>query len=120
MFDELTKEELVKLAKENGLAVYGTKADLIERLEKGGVKIGVEKEEKAEVVEEEVKTVVDAMPSEVSDILAEARSHYIGTGSVSGSYIFDNVPGQITAGSLEDALETHRTMPGNLKTPNAH
>jgi len=77
----------------------------------------------AEGVEEVKKTEVDAMPSETpteADILADARSHYVGIGHVSGEWIFDDIPGTIAAETLEEALEKYRTTPGIYKVPGSH
>lgn len=89
-------------------------------------KVVVEPKVEEPVVEEEPKVEMDIMESETPketvfvDPLAEARSHYVGQGSVSGEYLFDDVPGSIAANSLERALQIWLELPGGLKVPGSH
>ena len=140
-YTELTVVELREELRELGLKTSGRKFDLIERLEEAKEPVVVEAEEVGVVeeegaveegvleAEEEVKQVgdteMDIMPSETpteapADPHTDARLHLIGQGSVSGEWIFDNVPGSIAAHTLQEALEKHRVMPGNLKVEGSH
>ena len=139
-YTELTVVELRGRLKERGLKVGGTKAELVERLEEAKEPVVVEVAEKGvpevpytekeisemqEEVEEAPKTEMDIMPSETpteapADPHADARIHLIGQGSVSGEWIFDNVPGSIAAHTLEEAFEKYRTTPGVYKVPGSH
>ena len=122
-YEKLKIAELKELLRERMLPVGGRKAALIARLENSDPFEELEGVE-AEVEEvEEVKVEVDIMPSETPEefrIVTGAKGHYIGPGSVSGEWIFDDVPGSISAKTLEEALEKHRTMPGNLKVTGSH
>lgn len=124
-YSELTITELKELLRERMLPVGGRKADLVLRLEDSDPFEEEEVEGELEIPEEPAtpEVEVDIMPSETPEELraeAGARGHYIGPGSVSGEWIFDDVPGSIAANTLEEALEKHRTMPGNLKVKGSH
>lgn len=127
---KLLKKDLQEEAKLRGLPFSGTKAEIIARLEEDDELQEAEEIVEEEIVEEEkeekeeVKVEVDAMPSEIpneaADPLAEAKEHYIGPGSVSGSFIFDNIPGQVTARDEEQALEKYYKVPRGIKGAGAH
>jgi len=127
-YDELTKKELQELCKENGLTIAGSKVELIKKLEEFAIEetTGEETEvveEKVEEPAEEPKTEVDLMESEtpkVTDPFADAHSHYKGPGAVSGEWLFDDIPGSISAYTLEEALEKYQKTPGIYKVAGSH
>ena len=136
--EELKKTELKDLAREYGLPVSGNKAELLALLrEHGGGPTVVELEvveedievvggatEEVEELEEAPEVEVDIMESEtpvvVTNPLAEARKHYMYPGSISGEWIFDDVPGSISARTLDEALEKWNTLPGQLRVSGSH
>jgi hypothetical protein len=117
-YEELTVKELREILKEAGLSTKGRKDELIERA--SGI-AGAEEEKVEEVQETEVDIMPSETPAEAAyDPYADARAHYKGPGSVSGEWVFDDIPGSIAAHTLEEALEKYRNTPGIYKVPGSH
>ena len=127
--DKLSKAELKDEAEDRGLPVYGNKDALRERIVAFD---SVEAEElladvdEAGAVDEAPVVETDLMESEVpaevavTDPHADARKHFLRAGSVSGEWIFDDIPGSIAAHTFEEALEKQTNTAGNYKVPGSH
>ncbi len=103
-YDEMTVRELRELAAELGVAQRGSKEEIIERLSLS----------LTETLDEKVETL------EPADPLAEARKHFLRLGSVSGDYIFDDIPGSVCAKDLFEAFQKWNETPAKLRVPGSH